>query len=64
MKRGARRARESNAMTRPPDVKEIEKEIETIRAEKEGGHQSAGFRGKRPHCGIRKSRPKISWSAF
>ena len=32
-----------NAMTRPPDVKEIEKEIEEIRAGKGGGDQSAGF---------------------
>jgi len=32
-----------NAMTRPPDVKEIEKEIETIRAEKEAAIKAQDF---------------------
>ena len=32
-----------NAMTRPPDVKEIEKDIETIRAEKEGAIKAQDF---------------------
>ena len=32
------------AMTRPPEVKDIEKEIEEIRVEKEARHQGAGFR--------------------
>ena len=36
-----------NAMTRPPDVKEIEKEIEEIRVEKEARDQGAGFRKSR-----------------
>ena len=32
-----------NAMTRPPDVKEIEKEIEVIRVEKEGAIKAQDF---------------------
>ncbi|MBV8173864.1 MAG: AAA family ATPase, partial [Verrucomicrobia bacterium] len=32
-----------NAMTRPPDVKEIEKDIESIRAEKEGAIKAQDF---------------------
>src|ERR1700682_2102000 len=32
-----------NAMTRPPDVKEIEKDIETIRAEKEGAIKAQDY---------------------
>jgi ATP-dependent Clp protease ATP-binding subunit ClpC len=32
-----------NSMTRPPDVKEIEKEIETIRADKEGAIKAQDF---------------------
>jgi ATP-dependent Clp protease ATP-binding subunit ClpC len=32
-----------NAMTRPPDVKEIEKEIEVIRGEKEGAIKAQDF---------------------
>jgi ATP-dependent Clp protease ATP-binding subunit ClpC len=32
-----------NAMTRPPDVKEIEKEIEEIRGEKEGAIKAQDF---------------------
>src|SRR5881296_2537863 len=32
-----------NAMTRPPDVREIEKEIEEIRVEKEGGIKAQDF---------------------
>src|SRR5438132_5138580 len=32
-----------NAMTRPPDVKEIEKEIETIRADKEAAIKAQDF---------------------
>src|SRR5678809_1686639 len=32
-----------NAMTRPPDVKEIEKEIEEIRVEKEGAIKAQDF---------------------
>src|SRR5208282_6214961 len=32
-----------NAMTRPPDVKEIEKDIETIRADKEAAIKAQDF---------------------
>jgi hypothetical protein len=32
-----------NSMTRPPDVKDIEKEIEAIRLEKERSDQGPGF---------------------
>src|SRR3979411_3146840 len=52
-----------NSMTRPSDVKEIEKTIETIRAEKEAAIKSKIMKRQR-RCEIPNSIPKISWSEF
>ena len=51
-----------NAMTRPPDVKEIEREIEEIRVEKEAAIKAQDFEKRR--CGTKKSRPKKNSTAF
>src|ERR1700693_2927219 len=48
-----------NSMTRPPDVKEIEKNMEKIRAEKES---KAKIMKRQRRCEIPNSIPKISWS--
>src|ERR1700747_269050 len=56
-----------NAMTRPPDVKEIEKEIETIRAEKESAiiaqdyEKDAGLRDSEQHTKNRLEEILADW---
>ena len=51
------------AMTRPPDVKDIEKEIEEIRVSKEGAIKAQDFE-KAARCATPKSRRRKSSSAF
>ncbi len=52
-----------NSMTRPPDVKEIEKQIETIRSEKELASQSSRLRKRRAALPkLPNITPKRSWS--
>ena len=50
-----------NSMTRPPDVKEIEKQIATIRVEKEVRSKLKIMKRQR-RCEIPNIIPKISWS--
>ena len=53
-----------NAMTRPPDVKEIEKEIEEIRVEKEAAIKAQDFEKAAALAGHAKNKPRKSSKRF